>query len=191
MICSSCKGADKQNEVEFFHRPTRTLIATDLCFNLSKPKGWAAGIVLRFMGVYNGFAINKTLKKMAKDLPAFEQSLARLFQWNFDAIVMSHGEPIQKGGKALLREALEGRGFIISEDNLPAPLTKADAIKIGQQICEKENWPWEEPVSVTAEALDSDPIWTLKTNYMNRGRNVVIKVAKVGGSVLSKSFTLR
>lgn len=37
-------GMPNVNEVVFFDKATRSLIATDLVFNLQRPKGWATAI---------------------------------------------------------------------------------------------------------------------------------------------------
>ena len=114
------EGAPMYNEVDFFHFSTRTLITTDLCFNLRKPQGWAAGIILRMTGNYNGFAASRLLKMLVKDKPAFEKSLARLFQWDFDRILMNHGECLEADCKNSLCAALNARGFSIQ---MPRPTT--------------------------------------------------------------------
>lgn len=106
-------GIPKMNEVEFFHKVTRTLITTDLCFNLRKPPGLVAAVILRMAGTYNEFAVSRLIKMMVKDKPAFEESLVRLFHWDFDRIVMSHGKVLESGGKEVLRKALNARGFAI------------------------------------------------------------------------------
>lgn len=109
------EGVPALNEVVFFHPSTRTLITSDLCFNMHKPTGWAAGVILRLIGTYNGFAISRLLKLILKNKPAFEASLQKLFLWNFDKVIMSHGAIVENNGKAYLREALQKKGFSISE----------------------------------------------------------------------------
>ncbi len=105
------EGAPKYSEADFFHESTRTLLATDLCFNMRRPGGWAAGIILRIFGNYDGFASSRLLRVLVRDKVAFEKSLVQLFQWDFDKVVMAHGLPINSGGKELLRNALRARGF--------------------------------------------------------------------------------
>lgn len=104
-------GVPKLNEVLFFDRPSRTLIATDFVFNLTHPKGWASPIMLRLLGTYGKFAVSKLMNKFMEDLPAFNSSVKKVMNWDFDRIAMGHGDLVNTGGKARLQEALRHRGF--------------------------------------------------------------------------------
>jgi hypothetical protein len=83
---------------------------------MQKPKGFMAGIVLRAMGTYNGFAMSRLFKSFIKDKAAFEKSANQLLSWDFDRIIMSHGTPVETGGKELLRSAISQRGFFSSQN---------------------------------------------------------------------------
>ncbi len=65
------QGVPKVNEVVFFHKSTRSLVTTDLVFNIQKPKGWAAFIVLGLAGTYKKFGISRILLNIVKDQSAF------------------------------------------------------------------------------------------------------------------------
>lgn len=105
------QGMPKVNEVVFFHKSTRSLVTTDLVFNLQKPKGWAAFIVLGLAGTYKKFGISRILLNVVKDQSAFLGSIKKILEWNFEQIAMGHGEVIAKDGKNKLRTALHQRGF--------------------------------------------------------------------------------
>ena len=105
------EGMPKVNECVFVHRPTKTLIATDLCFNHVHGKGFGYGVVFRMFGTYKRFAVSRLFTKMAKDRDAVAKSLARLFDEDFDNIVLAHGENVIGGGKDRLRAAFAERGF--------------------------------------------------------------------------------
>lgn len=111
-ICQ-LQGVPKMNEAEFFHRPSKTLIATDLIFNMARPAGWLAPILLRMMGNYDGIAVSRLLGLLTQDKEALQQSLGKVLQWDFDGIVMSHGARIEKGGPEKLRAALRKRGLTV------------------------------------------------------------------------------
>lgn len=106
------QGAPGLNEVVFFHKKTRTLIVTDLCFNMLNPKGFLAHIMMRVFDNYKKFAVSKLICKYIKDKPAFKNSMNELMKWDFDRIVMSHGSPVEAGGKEMLRAALRRRDLI-------------------------------------------------------------------------------
>ena len=98
-------GAPKVNEVAFFHAGSRTLILTDFCFNFNPaPKGWT-GIFLRIGGAKGKLAVSRLMRSMLKDRRALRASLERMLVWDFDRIVVSHGQNVQSGAKSLFRGA--------------------------------------------------------------------------------------
>jgi hypothetical protein len=104
-------GMRKVRELVFLHRASRTLIATDLCFNLVESKGLAARIVLGLFGTFGRFAVSRLYLSYLTDRARFEASLRTLLEWEFDNIVMGHGSAIEGRGKDLLVAALRERGF--------------------------------------------------------------------------------
>lgn len=106
------KGASKLNEVVFLHKKTRTLVVTDLCFNLQNPKGFMAPILLNLLGTYKKFNVSRFILRSIDDKESFKSSMKELMTWDFDQIIMSHGNPIRRDGKEKLRKALLGRGLL-------------------------------------------------------------------------------
>lgn len=51
------------------------------------------------------------MKASVKDRAAFESSLGTILGWDFDRVIVGHGDVIESGGKAKLRAALEAAGF--------------------------------------------------------------------------------
>jgi hypothetical protein len=84
----------------------------DLCFNLHRPTGWAAPIALRLLGNYDRFAISRSFWFFVKNKARFKHSVAKIFEWDFERIAMSHGEVIEKDGKSLLKKALQASGLL-------------------------------------------------------------------------------
>lgn len=103
------EGMPNFNESVFLK--DRTLVVSDLCFNLLKPRGWAAPIFLSLFGTYKKFNVSRLFMRSIKDRHAFRESMGRLLAKDFDRIVMAHGEVVESGGKALLAQALKGRGL--------------------------------------------------------------------------------
>jgi hypothetical protein len=99
------RGAPRLNEVVFLHRPSRTLIATDLVFNVRAPAGWATGLLLRLMGTYGRLAQSRLWRLYTKDRSAVRQSLEKLITWSFDRVLPAHGDPFD-GGPPELKAAL-------------------------------------------------------------------------------------
>lgn len=105
-------GMPKVQECVFIHSKTQTLIVADLAFNLLKPKGFGAWLILKIFGTYNQFGISRLFLKAVKDQAAFVESVGKILIHDFDRIVMSHGDAIQSNGKKILTKALQKRGII-------------------------------------------------------------------------------
>ncbi len=99
------RGMPRLNEVVFLHRPTRTLILTDLAFNLGPDMPFLSQLMLRINGCYDCFAASRLLRTTIKDRAALRASLDRVFAWDFDRIVLSHGRNVTTGGRELLHGA--------------------------------------------------------------------------------------
>lgn len=98
-------GMPRVNEVVFLHHPTRTLIITDLAFNLGPDLPLLTRALLRVNGSYNRFACSRLLRSTMRDRAAVRASIDKILAWEFDRIVLSHGRNVDVGGKRLLREA--------------------------------------------------------------------------------------
>jgi Domain of unknown function (DUF4336) len=97
------------HEVEFFHRPTRTLVLTDLVVNLEPEKLPAA---MRAFAWLNGSVsphgkppIYLRLVVSAKRKEAVEAA-TRLVEWAPERVVFSHGKWFKRDGAAQLRRSL-------------------------------------------------------------------------------------
>ncbi len=104
------RGMPQMEEVVFVHSATRTLLVTDLAFNLKDAKGLGAFVLLHIFGTYRKFAVSRLFLRMVKDKEAFERSLGELFAHDFERVVVSHGA-IEPQGRELLLASLRGRGY--------------------------------------------------------------------------------
>jgi len=102
-------GVPKYNETVFIHKKSRTLICADLVFNLTDAQGFGAWMIFGMFGTYRRFGVSKFLIHLMVDRAAFEKSLGKLFQHDFDNILMAHGHPIIGGAKEKLLNALAER----------------------------------------------------------------------------------
>jgi hypothetical protein len=93
-----------ENEVVFFHRPSRTLICADLVFNLANHPSRLTRLVARLIG---NRAPGATLleRVLIRDRPAARGQVDRMLAWNADRIVLAHGDIIETGGHEVLRRA--------------------------------------------------------------------------------------
>lgn len=92
-------GFPFSNEVVFFHRPSATLIATDLAFNIGASSPPLTRLVFRVGGAYGRLSPTLLERILVRDRAAFRQSLERILAWPFERIVVAHGEVSEKGGR--------------------------------------------------------------------------------------------
>lgn len=87
-------GAPKIDEHVFVHRPSGTLIVTDLLFNVHATPGPLSGLILRMVGAWRRLAMSRTWRLMVRDRAAAAASAARLLQLEFRRLVPAHGEVV-------------------------------------------------------------------------------------------------
>ena len=100
------RGFSPLNEVVFFHRASRTLLLTDLLFNMTHTDSAWTRIVMTLDGGLGGPAVARTfrlLMRMRKQ--AVMDSVARILQWDFDRMTLAHGEVIERNAKSVLQDA--------------------------------------------------------------------------------------
>ena len=99
------RGAAVLNEVVFFHRATRTLLLTDLAFNVPHGRTAGARVFHWLVGTEGRFGPHRLVRLGIRDHAAARRSLERILAWDFDRVVVTHGDVLESGGKARLREA--------------------------------------------------------------------------------------
>lgn len=99
------RGAPMLNEVAFFHPSTRTLVLTDMVFNVPEGGVWGVPIVFKLMGAAGNFGPHRFIRWAIRDKAAARRSLGRITRWDFDRIIVAHGDIVETGGKEMLRDA--------------------------------------------------------------------------------------
>lgn len=99
------EGAPALRETVFFHRQSRTLICTDLVFHFREAEGVLTRLYLRMSGALGQMAQTRVLRAAFRDRAAARASIARVLAWDFDRVVMAHGQVVEHGGKEALRHA--------------------------------------------------------------------------------------
>lgn len=103
-------GIPMIEEWVFFHRPTATLVLTDLAFHLDHDCAPSARFLGRVGGTFGKLAPTRLERLMMRDKAALRASLQRILEWPFDRVVMAHGSIVERGG----REALaDGYGWLL------------------------------------------------------------------------------
>ncbi len=100
------RGAPYMSEVLFFHRASRTLLTTDLAFHPTPRSSRGLRLWCRLTRV-GAFGPNQVVRFTIRDRQALRASLDRVLAWDFERVVVTHGEVLERGGRAALRRAWE------------------------------------------------------------------------------------
>src|SRR5205823_6174850 len=92
-------------EVVFHHRPSRTLICSDLLFNITHPATAMTSVALTLMGTKGRFAASRAWWLFRRDRTALKMSLDHLLTWDFARVVPAHGDVVEaRDGASDVRE---------------------------------------------------------------------------------------
>lgn len=92
------------NEVVFHHPRTRTLILTDLCFNLQRAPAWVVPL-FRLNDMWRRFGPSRIFRQLIRDRGALRESLDAILSRDFDRVIVAHGDILEGGGSEALRKA--------------------------------------------------------------------------------------
>ena len=106
-------GAPAFGELVMLHRPSKTLIVADLIFNFEDERSLWAKAFLWLATVNGRYRPGMTLpyKLALKDHVAYAASVREILTWDFDRIIVGHGDPIDSGGREKLRSTLQAAGI--------------------------------------------------------------------------------
>ncbi|QDU69486.1 DUF4336 domain-containing protein [Engelhardtia mirabilis] len=99
------EGAPRVGEWMFLHRASRTAITADAVFNLGTATGGWGGLMQRMLGIHGEARAGRLMRSVIKDREAWNASLGRVLEWDFERLVVGHGEPITEDPKGKLRAA--------------------------------------------------------------------------------------
>jgi uncharacterized protein DUF4336 len=97
------RGAPLLNEVVFFHPLTRTVIFTDLLFNLTRQQAAQARLFHWLTGAAGHFGPHRLIRRMIYDRSAARDSVETILGWDFDRVIMAHGDLLEGFGRARVR----------------------------------------------------------------------------------------
>jgi len=100
------EGSPKLGETVYFHRASKTLVVTDLLFNMQKIRGFFTPWVLRMMGTYRKLAMSRVWRIGVTDRGKLAESGRRVLALGAKRLVMSHGEVIEVLDEGALEHAL-------------------------------------------------------------------------------------
>jgi len=105
-------GNDAYGEHVCFHAPSRTLIVADLAFNFSPSEPLWTGLLLRAaVGSEHQPGMSRPFRAAIKNEAAFRRSMEQMFAWDFERVIVGHGDVIETQGRQKLARMLERAGF--------------------------------------------------------------------------------
>ncbi len=106
------KGSSFLDEVIFFHKASRSLLVTDLIQKHDpEVQSWFWWCVKKLVGVLGkegGTA--RDLRKTFRDKSAARQSRDQIMSWDFDNLIICHGQCLRGGAKASVQDAFAWLG---------------------------------------------------------------------------------
>lgn len=101
-------GNAVMREVVFFHRASRTLVATDLVENFRDGTRGTNAVLracMRLLGMWGRPRPAPELRLFTRDRRAARLALERLLAWDFDRVIIAHGDLLDGDPKEIIREA--------------------------------------------------------------------------------------
>ena len=96
-------------EVAFLDKPTKTLILTDLVENIgehTEGTNWVLELWWKVvMDMWDNPKPAPEYQMGWSDKAAAKKSLEKILAWDFDRVVLAHGENLENDAKEILREA--------------------------------------------------------------------------------------
>jgi hypothetical protein len=96
------RGRPYENEVVFFHRASRTLVLCDLAFNFGPRTAAFTRLLMTAIRSYGRFGPSRLDPLLIRDRAAARASLERILGWDFDRVIVAHGDVLETGGHEAL-----------------------------------------------------------------------------------------
>jgi len=98
------RGHRQLAEILFLHRPSRTLIVGDVCWNVTTAMTLGARL---WAGWRPGVRPTPVFRSGIRDRDSAKASMERVLEWEFDRILVGHGEMVETGGRAAFENAYD------------------------------------------------------------------------------------
>ena len=98
------RGYPLANEVIFFHPASRTLLLTDLACNFREDSPVLTRLFFGLLRAYGHLGPSLLERVLIRDRPAARACLNRILEWDFDRVIVAHGQVLLGGGREALRK---------------------------------------------------------------------------------------
>ncbi len=100
------QGAPSFEEHVFLHESSRSLLVSDLMFNLHECRSFGMRLVLRLTGTWKKTAQSRVWRFAVKDRAAAARSAVNVLSWDFERLIVAHGRVLEAGAPEHARRAL-------------------------------------------------------------------------------------
>jgi len=108
----SVAGLRFLDETVFFHRISRTLVVTDLVFNLHDRLKGLEKWLSRLNRVDDRFGPSRIFQYFfVRNKIELGRSLAHILRWDFERVIMSHGDLLERGGPKAIQSSFSEAGI--------------------------------------------------------------------------------
>lgn len=92
-------------ETVFFHPPSRTVVSSDLVENFATSDHWPTRWYLKASRIHGKPGVGLPLRLMYRDHTKVRAAIDRLLAWDFDRVVIAHGDVIETNGRDVVRDS--------------------------------------------------------------------------------------
>jgi len=100
------QGAPRIQEHVFLHEGSRSLVVGDLLFNVHECRSFWMRLVLRVGGTWKKTAQSIEWRRLVKDRAAAARSASDVLSWDFERVVVAHGDVVEDDARERTRRAL-------------------------------------------------------------------------------------
>ena len=102
----SINGIPWMSETVFLHRASASLVVTDLFFHFHSTPNWQSRLLFTLLGVLGRAKQSPLVRLQTKDKGAAAASAQRVLAWEFDRVIMAHGDVLESNAKDRMVEIL-------------------------------------------------------------------------------------
>jgi hypothetical protein len=100
------QGVPYMTEHVFLHEASRSLVVTDLMFNVHATRSFGMQLFLRLMGAWKKTAQSRAWRFLMRDRAAAARSAMAVLSWDFERVVVGHGDVVEENARTRAQDAL-------------------------------------------------------------------------------------
>jgi hypothetical protein len=99
ILCLPVRGV-RIHECVFLHRPSKTLVTTDLVFNMQNQYSVFVKTFMKLNNIHQRFGPSRIFQyAVVRDPDRLASSLKIIGTWDFNRVIMSHGNIVEEQGR--------------------------------------------------------------------------------------------